>query len=61
MEMIIRGGKIYDAVHREPYEADILVRDGKIAANGANRCSSYAHDMLPFCESRSLGRFRPFG
>lgn len=36
MEMIIRGGKIFDAVHREPYEADILVRDGKIAEIGAN-------------------------
>ena len=36
MEMIIRGGKIYDAVHREPYEADVLVRDGKIAEIGAN-------------------------
>lgn len=35
MEMIIRGGKIYDAVHKEPYEADILVVDGKIAEIGS--------------------------
>lgn len=36
MEMLIRGGKIFDAVHQEPYVADILVRDGKIAEIGAN-------------------------
>lgn len=36
MEMIIRGGKIFDAVHKEPYVADILVRDGKIADIGEN-------------------------
>lgn len=34
MEMVIRGGRIFDAVHKEPYEADILVRDGKIAEIG---------------------------
>ena len=32
MKMIIKGGKIFDAVNREPYVADILVEDGKIAA-----------------------------
>lgn len=36
MEMLIRGGRIHDAVHPEAYAADILVRDGKIAAIGAN-------------------------
>ena len=36
MEMIIRGGKIFDAVNKEPYVADILVRDGKIAEIGQN-------------------------
>ena len=46
MEMIIRGGKIYDAVHREPYEADILVRDGKIAANGANLAVSADAEVI---------------
>ena len=35
MEMVIRGGRVFDAVHREPYAADILVRDGKIAQIGA--------------------------
>lgn len=36
MEMIVRGGKIFDAVHKEPYVADILVRDGKIAEIGSD-------------------------
>ena len=35
MEMLIRGGRIHDAVHPVAYAADILVRDGKIAAIGA--------------------------
>jgi len=29
--MIIRGGCIHDAIHAQPYTADIIVRDGKIA------------------------------
>lgn len=29
-KLIIRQGLIYDAVHKEPYEADILVENGKI-------------------------------
>ena len=32
--MIIRNGEIYDAINRQPYHADIAVRDGKIAAIG---------------------------
>lgn len=36
MNMLIRGGRIFDAVNREPYIADILVKDGKIAAIGAD-------------------------
>ena len=32
--MLIKNGMIYDAVHREPYKADILVEDGKIKAIG---------------------------
>jgi len=34
MVLIIRNGKIYDAVHPEPYLADICIRDGKIAEIG---------------------------
>ena len=34
--MIIRNGMIYDAVHEEPYKADIQIRNGKIAAIKAN-------------------------
>ncbi|MCQ2432849.1 MAG: amidohydrolase [Clostridia bacterium] len=34
--MLIKNGLIHDAVHGEPYIADILVKDGKIAAIGEN-------------------------
>ena len=34
--LLIQNGWIHDAVHREPYAADILVQDGKIAAIGEN-------------------------
>lgn len=30
MLLLIQGGTVHDAVHREPYQADVLVRDGKI-------------------------------
>ena len=33
--LLIRNGLIFDAVHREPYTADILAKDGKIAEIGA--------------------------
>ncbi|MCQ2438061.1 MAG: amidohydrolase [Clostridia bacterium] len=33
-KLLVRGGNIADAVHREKYIADILVVDGKIAAIG---------------------------
>ena len=33
-EMIIKNGRIHDAVHREAYTADILIQNGKIAAIG---------------------------
>ena len=32
--MLIKNGMIHDAIHETPYRADILVRDGKIAAIG---------------------------
>ena len=31
---VIRNGLIFDAVNKDPYRADILIRDGKIAAIG---------------------------
>ena len=36
MELLIRNGTIYDAVRDEPFVGDILAKDGKIAAIGAN-------------------------
>jgi predicted amidohydrolase YtcJ len=34
--ILIKNGTVYDAVNREPYKADILVKDGKIAEIGEN-------------------------
>ena len=34
--MLLTNGMIYDAVHREPYQADILIEDGKIAKIGTS-------------------------
>ena len=34
MKLIVKNGVIHDAVHPRPYEADLLVEDGKIAAIG---------------------------
>ncbi len=33
--MIIRNAVIHDAIHREPYEGDILMKDGKLVSVGA--------------------------
>ncbi|MBQ4383390.1 MAG: amidohydrolase [Firmicutes bacterium] len=35
-EMLIKNGRIHDAVHEEPYVADILIRDGKIVQIGTD-------------------------
>ncbi len=32
--MLIQNGRVHDAIHEAPYQADILIRDGKIAAIG---------------------------
>lgn len=34
--ILIKNGTVYDAVNRDPYKADILVKDGKIAEIGEN-------------------------
>ena len=34
--MLIQNGMIHDAIHETPYQADILVKDGKIDAIGKN-------------------------
>jgi len=34
VKTLICGGRVSDAVHREPYYADILIEDGKISAIG---------------------------
>lgn len=37
--MIIKNSTVHDAIHETPYQADILVKDGKIAAIGPNLCA----------------------
>ena len=32
--LCIKNGTVHDAVHEQPYSADILVENGKIAAIG---------------------------
>ena len=39
MTLIIRNGKIYNAVQEEPFVADICVKDGKIEAIGTDLTS----------------------
>ena len=34
MTTIVRGGRVHDAVHAEPFVADILIEDGKLAGIG---------------------------
>ena len=34
--VLIRGGRVHDAVHPDPQNIDLLLQDGKIAAMGAD-------------------------
>ena len=34
--MVIRNALIHDAIHREPYQGDILIRDGKLVSIGGH-------------------------
>ena len=38
--LCIKNGRIHDAVHREPYTADILIENGKLLQIGAGLHSS---------------------
>ena len=40
--ILIKNGLIHDAIHAEPYEADILIDGGKISAIGQNLCCENA-------------------
>lgn len=40
--ILIKNGTVHDAVHREPYKADILVEDGKIVEIGENLAADCA-------------------
>ena len=45
-KLVIQHGWIHDAIHREPYVADILVEDGKIT------------EIAPVLKSRNIKRAR---
>ncbi len=42
--LIIRNGRIHDLVSRDPYTADILIKDGKIAAIGTDMPDGEVYD-----------------
>ncbi len=43
--MLLKNGIIHDMVNREPYQADILVKDGKIAAIGTDLTDEEVIDL----------------
>lgn len=44
--MLIKNGTIHDAIHAEPYVADLALRDGKIAAIGENLAPLAGEEIL---------------
>lgn len=44
--MIIKNGKVYNAIDREPFIADILIKDGKIAAIERNIAVSENEEII---------------
>ena len=44
--MIIKNGQIYDAVNREPYVADIRLKDGKILEIQAGLLEEAGEEVL---------------
>ena len=46
--LLIQNGWIHDAVHREPYAADILVQDGKLVARNMQKTRVNADELYDF-------------
>lgn len=44
--MLIKNGSIYDAIHEEPYQADLRITDGKIAEIGVGIASLADEEIL---------------
>lgn len=44
--MLIRNGTVHDAVHREAYQADILINGGKITAIGAGLAPDEGEEVI---------------
>ena len=55
-DMIIRHALIHDAVHKEPYPGDILIRDGKLVSVGD---PADAEDEILDAEGLHAGRSEP--
>lgn len=50
--MIIKNGMIYDAIHPQPYRADIAVADGKIAAIGQDLAAAPGEEVIDATDLR---------
>ena len=46
--LCIKNGRIHDAVHREPYTADILIENGKLLQIGADLHAEQTIDAAGF-------------
>ena len=44
--MILKNGMIYDSVHPEPYQGDVAIRDGRIAAVGGEVAALPGEEIL---------------
>ena len=44
--MLIKNGTVYDAVHRDPFAADIRIAGGKIAEIGQNLAPAGDEEIL---------------
>ncbi len=44
--MLLKNGTIHDAIHPQPYQADILIRDGVIAAIAPNLSPAEGEEVL---------------
>ena len=44
--MIIQNATIHDAIHREPYQGDIVIRDGKLFSVGKKAKAKKGEEIL---------------
>ena len=59
--LCIKNGRIHDAVHREPYTADILIENGKLLQIGTDLHAEQTIDAAGLDDlSRLCGRAQPY-